>query len=526
MIYDLEKTLFTVSDQIEDTVNDKIYKFEAPWKIRNAFEGVQIFGGIGSGKTSGSGRYLALKYLTNDFGGLVLTVKSDEVKHWKELCALAGRSDDLIIVSPKGDQRFNFIEYESSGNDGKSSTENLVQVLKTVISANEEQNSGKSDDSFWQNSLDLLLFNTIDLVKLAYDEVTLDKLYEIVGSIPKPEDASLTKNVIDEKDSKSDSHKTHTKSAFFIALEKVEEKLRVRKKTWVDNLSEDEYEYLNVSGTLDDQFIWRDETARLFNRVCQFFFDNYIPLSDKTRSIVDFICISFFYKLLREPIYSTFCSGKSTFTPESCLDGKIIILDFPVKLYYSVGRSCQILFKYIWQRAMERRDISVNGRPCFLWADESQNFIHSYDSDYQATTRSCRVSTVYLTQNLANYYANMSSNRAEHRVKAFLGTLNTKIFHSNADIDTNKYASQLIGEWKVTKFNQSEGKSVDGINLNISAEEVYEPRYRPEYFSRLSTGGESNNLFCEAVLHFQGIQLSAEFNSAKMAFNQNFKPTK
>jgi len=33
------------------------------WTIRHAVEGVQIFGGIGSGKTSGSGRMLALKYL-------------------------------------------------------------------------------------------------------------------------------------------------------------------------------------------------------------------------------------------------------------------------------------------------------------------------------------------------------------------------------------------------------------------------------------------------------------------------------
>ena len=31
------------------------------WTIGNAVEGVEIFGGIGSGKTSGSGRTLALK---------------------------------------------------------------------------------------------------------------------------------------------------------------------------------------------------------------------------------------------------------------------------------------------------------------------------------------------------------------------------------------------------------------------------------------------------------------------------------
>jgi|GEM_PF-4259272 len=43
------------------------------WTLRNAVEGVQIFGGIGSGKTSGSGRMLGLKYLSAGLGGLVLS---------------------------------------------------------------------------------------------------------------------------------------------------------------------------------------------------------------------------------------------------------------------------------------------------------------------------------------------------------------------------------------------------------------------------------------------------------------------
>jgi hypothetical protein len=34
------------------------------WTLRHAAEGVQIFGGIGSGKTSGSGRMLELKTWT------------------------------------------------------------------------------------------------------------------------------------------------------------------------------------------------------------------------------------------------------------------------------------------------------------------------------------------------------------------------------------------------------------------------------------------------------------------------------
>ena len=51
-----------------------------PFTVRDACEGVLILGGLGSGKTSGSGALLAKKYLTNNFGGIVLTAKEDEVR--------------------------------------------------------------------------------------------------------------------------------------------------------------------------------------------------------------------------------------------------------------------------------------------------------------------------------------------------------------------------------------------------------------------------------------------------------------
>ncbi|MFM7855499.1 MAG: hypothetical protein ACKO96_27135, partial [Flammeovirgaceae bacterium] len=83
------------------------------WTIRHAVEGVQIFGGIGSGKTSGSGRLLALKYLKAGFGGLVLTAKPDEKQLWEEYCRATGRYNDLVIIEPGGKNTFNFVEYES-----------------------------------------------------------------------------------------------------------------------------------------------------------------------------------------------------------------------------------------------------------------------------------------------------------------------------------------------------------------------------------------------------------------------------
>lgn len=71
----------------------------AEWTMRDAVEGVQIFGGIGSGKTSGSGKMLALKYLAHEFGRLVLTAKPDEKDLWIQYCKITIKDDNGKSIS-------------------------------------------------------------------------------------------------------------------------------------------------------------------------------------------------------------------------------------------------------------------------------------------------------------------------------------------------------------------------------------------------------------------------------------------
>lgn len=479
------------------------------WTVRNAVEGVQIFGGIGSGKTSGSGRMLALKYLANGFGGLVLTVKPDEKQAWQEYCRLAGREKDLLIIEPNGKHCFNFLQYESS-HAKDSLTDNIVEVLKTVIRAGHEKDSGKSDDPFWETALDMLIFNVIDLCRLAYDTLSIQHMYDIVQTIPKKHE-----NLQDES---SQGEVKAFQAAFEVARSKVTKKI----DAWVASFTpEQEQTLLKDTYRFESELLDAIPEARLLKFLDQFFFDSFINLSEKTRSIIDFTFSGFLFRLLREPVYSLFCRHNSTLTPEDSLDGKIILINLPVKLYQKVGRDTQILFKYIWQRAMEKRSISANSRPVFLWADEAQNFLHEHDADYQATARSSRIATVYISQNLPNYYASMGGQKAEYRVKSFLGTLGTKIFHANADIETNRYSSELIGDAffedasssvTVSKdFSQTRGKSLKLERL-----------VRPEEFVRLKTGGQLNHFRVEGFLHRQGDAIHKGQNHLKITFLQNF----
>lgn len=480
------------------------------FNIRHAVEGCAVFGGIGSGKTSGSGHLLALKYLIAGFGGLVLTVKPDEKEMWQELCRLAGRSDDLMIIEPGGNQYFHFVDYESSQMSGDETlTDNVVDLLKTVIRAGQEQGGDKSD-SFWETALDMLIFNVIDLCKLAYGTVTVTRMFEIVQTIPKSSEGLQSEPGAKLK-------------PFHLAFETARNYVNSQIEVWFASLAADEQKRLQDETVFETEVLDALPDARLLRYLDQFFVDTFIPLSDKTRSIIDFTFSGFLFRLLRDPVYSLFCRYKSTLTPEDSLEGKIILVNLPVKKYQKVGRDVQVLFKYVWQRAMERREVRKNGRPVFLWADEAQNFIHEKDAEFQATARSSRVATVYISQNLPNYYASMGGQKSEYRVKSFLGTLGTKIFHANADIETNKYASELIGDaffeddsqsFTVSEsFSQTRGRS-------LKLERVV----RPEEFVRLRVGGPINDYRVEGYLHRQGDSIMNGQNHIKMSFNQNYRP--
>lgn len=499
----MEQTYFTLDSVLLDF--SKGGNSKDAWTVRQAMEGVQIFGGIGSGKTSGSGKKIALKYLECAFGGLVLTAKPDEKDMWIEYCKATGRENDLIIVEPGGEHFFNFLEYESATKDGeKSITENIVQLLRTVIQASEEKSGGKSDDPFWESALDMLLFNTIDLCKLAYGKVSVQLLYSIVLTAPSKDQTN--------KDQSKIGNFNH---AFKVAQEIVNKQV----SAFIGGLSADAKKKLEDPFLMESAIIEAVPDAAILKSVDQFFIEHYRNLSEKTRSIIDFSFSGFLFRLMKEPVYSLLCNRTSTFKPEDCLDGKIIIFNLPVKLYHKVGRDSQVMFKYIWQRAMEKRDVRNNGRPVFLWADEAQNFLHAYDAEYQATARSSRIATVYITQNVPNYHANMGGVKSEYRVKSFLGTLATQIFHANSDIETNKYGSELIGDGRYRDV--SKNFTVSGnYSSGESSSFKWERMVRPEEFMRLKTGGSLNDNHVEAYMVIQGNGFSDDLNFKKVTFTQ------
>jgi len=427
-----------------------------PWTIRDACQGAAVFGGIGSGKTSGSGQAIARAFLKNGFGGLVLTAKRDEAATWRRYCAETGRLGSLIEVSARDSaypHRFNFLDYEMRReDDGGGRTENLVDLFSTVL---EIDDANRSDEAYWRNALRELVRNAVDLLRLARQPISIDALNDVIRAAPLSREEARSEQFIQDSD-----------CAELIAV------AHQRAQTSADHHD--------------------------LRRTARYWTDEYPAIPDKTRGCVLAMFRSLTSGFTRADFHQLFCTD-STFAPEDSFEGKIILLDLPILSYQKTGAIVQAIIKYVWQKAVARRDIAANPRPAFLWVDEAQQFVNSHDSAYQAIARSHHGCTVFLTQNLPSYYAAISGRAGQHEADQLLGNFQTLIFHQNSCPVTNQWAAERIARTWQSRVSVSSGANGHSATINESPEFQVDP-YR---FTVLRKGGPSCNHEVDAIL-FQG----------------------
>ena len=447
-----------------------IYAFngEEDFTIGNACEGVQIFGGIGSGKTSGSGEALARSFLTAGFGGLVLCAKKDVLDDWKRYAAATGRSNNVLVFDDSGDFVFPFLQYEiERKGEGAGYTDNLVRLFTTVYEAIDgtASSGGEHSDPYWTRAMQQLLRNTIDLCIIARGTVSVPLIHDVILSAP----TSVAQIDTEEWKEKSLCWK--------LLLEGHAQNL----DKWV------KYDF--------------DSTA-------SFWLEEYPSLADKTRSSILSTITTMMDIFLRRPFRRLFSEQpddrRKIAYPELTHRGVIIVLNLPVKEFGDAGRAAQVVYKYLWQQAVERRAVTNETIPVFLWVDEAQNFVTEYDMQFQATARSTKACTVYLTQNLPNYYAKMGGTQSKYKVDSLMGNLQTKIWHANSDPMTNENAAETIGRSWQTRQTSGESFGVDSFNVSAGKNESFDYDVPPQAFTKLRKGGIGNNRIVEAILFQNG----------------------
>lgn len=472
--------------------SDEANPFSDVWTLEDAFKGVQIFGGIGSGKTSGSGQTLARAFLKNGFGGLVLCAKPTERGDWEKLAKETGRANDLkIFTDPKRDAEgnplepeyfFNPLKYESE-REGGGETFNLVNLymqiyqMGRIISGAGIANSG---ERFWDNALKRCLSRMIDLLQLAEIDVTTANMYRLIAEPLNNGELEYLKDLRKSNDRDN-------------AVETI--KLWGERNLYVKSITNAQNNFIQMqkSGKYSSEEL---VTRKRQVQIAQNYFEKeFATLAERTKTVI----VESFLGLA-EPfqggILEKYFSRNITIRPEETFEqGKIIILDFPIKNYLEAGVYAQGLFKLLWQQSVERRKYMESQIPVFLWVDESQNFLSSYDQIFQTTARSAGVSTVFISQNISNYYVAIGGSNSTARVNSLLGNLSTKIFHANNDYVTNEWAAKTIGKTWVKPKSFTVGES-----QSFGMTEQFNWEIPPNFFTTLKSGGNKNKGIVEAVI--------------------------
>ncbi|MCB0667201.1 MAG: TraM recognition domain-containing protein [Saprospiraceae bacterium] len=457
------------------------------WTLRDAVRGVQIFGGIGSGKSSGSGRTLALKYLNAGFGGIVLCGKVDERETWERYFKESRRPySDLVVFSPDTNMypqyRFNPLEYEQLRSGvGGGNTRNIINLFTSLAKlGGRAHGESVSDSGFWERAMRRCIQSVVNLLDLAGEAITVPEIARVIQYTPL----------------------TGTPLADY-------KKMNLRElEAW--GSQNPTIAYLNQAYRLLAQSSDAAKEQTL-DVVTHYLLSEFSSLAPETRSSI----LEHFYALadpFRSGLLAKHFSGQSSreILPERTFEGKVIVLDFSVKEHLDSGIYAQAMYQRIWQQAVERRPVNATTRPVFMWVDESQYFVSQELVMFQTTARSARALTVLLTQSVSNYYAALGGKK--ELVHSLLGNLATKIFHNQQDPETNELAANTIGKTYVPKATTTD--------KSVSLGEELQYQYLPMNFTMLRTGGGHNENIVDAAIMTAGKRWSNGKNFMITRFEQ------
>jgi hypothetical protein len=399
------------------------------FSLRDACAGVHVFGGIGSGKTSASGKMLSGAFLRAGFGGLVTGVQPEDIPRWKGYAREQARS--LVLFDEN--EGFNFLDYELSrqGMDGIGTvTELFMRILEAAKKTNPTA-THRSGEAFWDDAARKELRYTIPPLYAANGTVSVGDIIRFLATAPQS-----SQEVTDAGWQK--------RSFMYGVMDAATRSPRV------------------------------PMPAQALRDTIEFWSEEYPAIPDKTRGNILITVSATLDRFKHGRLQRAFC-GKTTIVPEMSFHGAVILLAMPTLTWNEDGIIAQQLFKFMWQRAVLGRnalDERHRERPVFLFSDEAQETVSSYDFEFQSMCRASRCCTVYLTQSLPTYYAKIGGDNPKDAAHALVGKFATQVFHSNACAETNEYAARTIG--KVVKrranYNTSTSKSAN-IGMSSGASE-------------------------------------------------------
>jgi hypothetical protein len=446
--------------------------------IGDAAQGVQIYGGTRSGKTSGSGRALALSYLNAGFGGIVCCSKVEEAQLWRDLARETGREEHLFFIDETAALRFNFMDYAMATIAANGFERNLATILLTISALAGEGSKGNTNEFFRDAAIEMMLAAFVPVSEFE-GTLRMQDVNDFIASAP-----------LNEKQMNDPNW---------------------QKQSYCNRVMIN----LHAAASAGDP-----RCKQICDDYGDYWFQEMPNLARDTRTSISATVGNTLKPFLTGAFRDLFCT-RTDIVPEHTRQGAIIVLDIPTRKFGKQAQVAQQLFKLFWQYAMENTGKDADVRPCFCFCDEAQFVMNAMDADHLSVAAAMKACTVFITQDVPSYYANIGGDDPKNTTDSLLAKFQTRIFHANTDIETNQQAAEFCG--KITKYQEATGQG-GGLSTGGSANmaeqsnstggnagaNVFENRtittyqdyvFPPDYFSReLRTGGMENKLLVDGIV--------------------------
>lgn len=390
--------------------NTKLYIPE-----KGLYQNILITGTIGSGKTT-SAIYpfcnQLINYKNNNFnnkiGMLILDVKGNLHYKIKELCILANRKKDYIVIELGGKYNYNPLDKPNL----KPSV--LANRLKTILLLF----SGNNTESYWLDKAEQLLAETIKLCRLYNNNyVTFEEIHKLICN-----------------------------------QQYYKEKIKIlREKFLKNNFTKEEcYDLLTSINFYEKEFLQLD--SRTFS----------ILKSEVTRITNCFISD---YNVMKT-FNPTKNQANLNSLSEIITSGKIIVLNMNISEYKNLSKIISAYLKLDFQTevlSLLSKKSNHSHRPVCFICDEYHEFVTSTDADFFAQSREAKCINIVATQ---SYTSLLNTLNNPNNVKVIVQNLINKLWFRTDDIFTIEEAQKQIGKEDKEKFSKNISENAKETKYN------------------------------------------------------------
>ncbi len=228
------------------------------------------------------------------------------------------------------------------------------------------------------------------------------------------------------------------------------------------------------------------------------------------------------------PFLGVFSSGQTNTPPELVLDGKILVLDWPVVKGINCAVAQAAIVQCVQQTCLQRPP--GMDRPVGIYRDECQYLIapDEWETRTLSISRGAKLGHWDLSQHAPGLERSFNGAGAEKAMEAFVSSHAAILLFAQNDLSTNQRFSTLFGSGRTKLFNVSQNPNqqqnawdqVFGTDhqVGFSVNEQVFPHVPPEAFGALKRGGPPD-FQVEAYLYQAGKKFGDRVYK-KITFNQ------